>query len=628
MTVEQARRWARGPAGGLALVLLCFSVYLPGLGSISVIDRDEARFAQASRQMFESAVFEGERWKPEFHGGGWAVPMVQERPRLNKPPLIYWAQVASAWVFTGGDPARDAIWMYRAPSVLSSIIAVVLTWWFGRWMFDARAAWLGAAFLAVCPVVVFDAHQARADQLLLATVVASQGCLWRAWSGIGGGGGGWMRWAIAFWCALGVSILAKGPIGPMIAVLTVVGICVVRGSWRWIWKLQPVAGIVILACVVGPWVWMVGEHVGWEKYVSIVFDETIGRSVEGKEGHWGPPGYHAVLSAVLLWPGSMMAGLGVIRAWRKGLGTGVNAKVEGWRERVGEMFMHGRAGRDAELFLLAWIVPAWIVFELVGTKLPHYTLPMYPAILLLSARMILRMAGGRARESFSWIDRVGFGAWWVIGAVIWVCIVAIVVGTGVGDVSGRGLRMLVAVLLAPWLIVIAGALYRIRARGASTERGAGVFAIERQCTMVCISVAMLGTFFGITASSLLPGSQTPILARALEQGRAAVGNGAQRPASAYHEDSMIFATRGEVLRLNEDEIPAWLSEEEGRIALVEMRQGPFFEMGDSFDLSLRPSYRALVSVHTGAGPWKRRWVVVAMEVPARAPAAGEKEDLR
>ena len=44
----------RSRMAGLALVFLCLTVYVPGLRSIPPVDRDEARFAQASRQMFES----------------------------------------------------------------------------------------------------------------------------------------------------------------------------------------------------------------------------------------------------------------------------------------------------------------------------------------------------------------------------------------------------------------------------------------------------------------------------------------------------------------------------------------------------------------------------------------------
>jgi 4-amino-4-deoxy-L-arabinose transferase-like glycosyltransferase len=564
-------------------------VYLPGLWTIPVIDRDEARFAQASRQMFESAAFRAEDQKPEFHEGGWAVPMVQDRPRLNKPPLIYWAQVASAWIFTGGDPLKDAIWMYRIPSVLSSVVAVVLTWWFARSMFDPRAAWLGAVFLAVCPVVAFDAHQARADQLLLATIVATQGCLWRAWSGIASGRRGWLAWVLGFWVCTGVSILAKGPIGPMIAALTVVGISVVRSNWRWIWKLQPHLGVVIAACIVAPWVWMVGNHVGWEKYFAIIFDETIGRSMEGKEGHWGPPGYHTALSAVLLWPGSMMAGLGVIRAWRKGFGTGVNTPVDGWRERVGEMFMNGRKGRDAELFCIAWIIPAWIVFELVGTKLPHYTLPMYPAILLLSARMLLRAASG-VRDEFSKVDRFGFVAWWVIGFVIAGGLIGAITITYLHDTSSTQQMLVGGIALATMALTMI-AIVRARPRIRLAWNRAVDLSLQRQIVMVLVAIACLGTFFAVLAPRLLPGHVTPEIARGIAAARSELKGTSDVPVTAYHEDSLIFAMRGGVLRMNPEEIPAWLDGATGRIAVVRVDQGEFYTLEDSMRLEIRAPYR-------------------------------------
>src|SRR5688572_18053847 len=75
-----AASWGRG---GVALLLLCLVVYVPGQAGLPPIDRDESRFAQASRQMAASGTVEG-----------WVVPRIQDRPRLNKPPLIYWLQAA------------------------------------------------------------------------------------------------------------------------------------------------------------------------------------------------------------------------------------------------------------------------------------------------------------------------------------------------------------------------------------------------------------------------------------------------------------------------------------------------------------------------------------------------------
>ena len=77
-------------------------VYLVGIAAVPVTDRDEPRFAQASRQMAEGDTL-----------GDWIVPMVGDRIRLKKPPLIYWAQAPVVLIATGGDPRQDEIWMYR-----------------------------------------------------------------------------------------------------------------------------------------------------------------------------------------------------------------------------------------------------------------------------------------------------------------------------------------------------------------------------------------------------------------------------------------------------------------------------------------------------------------------------------
>ena len=65
----------------------------------------------------------------------------------------------------------------------------------------------------------------------------------------------------------------------------------------------------------------------------------------------------------------------------------------------------GRAAGTGDKFLLAWLVPSWLVFELVVTKLPHYVLPLYPAIAILIAGVVDR--GALSRRPFSYWGRSG-----------------------------------------------------------------------------------------------------------------------------------------------------------------------------------------------------------------------------
>ncbi|MCA3004093.1 MAG: glycosyltransferase family 39 protein [Planctomycetaceae bacterium] len=576
MLSRSARAWTgRWSSGGLLLVVLCGAVYLPGLWALPAIDRDESRFAQASRQMFQSVAWPESRLerttadgRPGPHSGGLAIPMVQDRPRLNKPPLIYWLQTASAAILTGGQPDRDAIWMYRVPSVLCAVLAVLATWRLGLGMFDPRAAWLGAALLAICPMVVWDAHQARADQLLLATVTVMQLALWRVYSARPGHRSG--RWdtvrvrrgmPLLFWAALAASVLAKGPIGPMVAALTVLAIGLSGGGWAWLGRLRWAVGVPLLAVAVGLWVGVVVRHIGWDAYLAILNDEVLRRATVGSaEGHAMPPGTHLVLLAALFWPGSLLTLAAFGRAFRVGLPRRTEAHPAaqaGWPARL-RAALRREPGREAELFLLAWLVPAWVAFELFTSKLPHYTMPMYPAVALLSARMVLAagaaVARGRTVPGFS-----GAGAmlWAGIGLVPAIGAVAI---TPLVQDRGGATRLDQMVAPVGVAIMLAGVGLLVMA-AARARRGD---LLRAQVLSIPGAVLVLGAALQVTLPRVAPGATTAELAAALER---IPGQEARPIGTYYHEDSIVFATRGRAVRLHES-TAAWVHDHPGAIGIV------------------------------------------------------------
>jgi 4-amino-4-deoxy-L-arabinose transferase-like glycosyltransferase len=85
--------------------------------------------------------------------------------------------------------------------------------------------------------------------------------------------------------------------------------------------------------------------------------------VGAQESHGAPPGSYLLLSLANFWPGSLFL---------------VPAGFWGWRQR--------RA--PAHRFLIAWLLPAWILCELMPTELPHYVLPLYPALALLAGGVL------------------------------------------------------------------------------------------------------------------------------------------------------------------------------------------------------------------------------------------------
>lgn len=519
-------RWASGVWGALGLLAICLAVYVPGLFTLPPVDRDESRFAQASRQMLES--------------GDYAVPRVQDRPRLNKPALIYWLQCAAVGIVGDEGRANAGIWVYRLVSVGCAIGSVLLTWRLGLRLFDPRAAWLGAVFLAVSPMVVWDAHQARADQLLLFTVVLTQYCLWRVIMSArraGDGRRGSLLWAIGFWFALAAGVMSKGPITPMVAALTAAGFCAIRGSWRWLGELRPLLGVAIVTGVVGPWVYSVASSVGFDQYLSIIREETIGRSAGAKEGHWGPPGYHLVLSAVLLWPGSLFTAAGVVRAWGRGR---VTKAIRSW-------FRVKQSGRGGEVFLLAWALPSWIVFELVSTKLPHYTMPLYPALALLSARMMLHAASRGRRFSRDLGHRLGEAAWLAIGLVVGampVVILLLLDRIGAESEAWRGTAIVMPLVAAALMVVAARAMRR------------GRFAVAQCCGIMIAVLTPLVLIEGVMARS----GALNVSGQVMERVRSIDPSGARPFASVgYHEDSLVFLSRGRLEKIDEEHAIEWMA---------------------------------------------------------------------
>src|SRR6266699_1595560 len=158
--------WLLGARPYALLVGLCLFLYLPGISAIPPLDRDEARFAQATRQMLETGDFLRIRF--------------QDEARNKKPAGIYWLQAASVSIFS--TPAATAIWPYRLPSLLGGITAVLLMLPLGAVLFGGgaeprRIAAIAAVLLASALGVVAEVHIAKTDAALLAAVMAGQGAL-------------------------------------------------------------------------------------------------------------------------------------------------------------------------------------------------------------------------------------------------------------------------------------------------------------------------------------------------------------------------------------------------------------------------------------------------------------------
>ncbi len=353
----------------LLLVGLCLLLYVPGISAIPPLDRDEARFAQATRQMLETGDFLRIRF--------------QDEARNKKPAGIYWLQAVAVSAFS--TPAATAIWPYRVPSLLGGMAAVVLTFAFGAVLFRGetepsaarRIGAIAAVLLASALGMVAEAHIAKTDAALLAAVMAGQGALGLAYVRARTGRSVPLWIPIVFWTAEIAAILLKGPPGPALAVVTAASLAIADGEARWLRTLHPVAGLVALVAAVAPWLIAIERATEGRFLADSLGQDLVMKLIGARELHGAPPFSYLLLALATFWPGSLLLVPALVRAWR-------------------------RHDMPAERFLLAWLVPAWVLLELVPTKLPHYVLPLYPALALLAAAAL---ADGVRHPPATWARR-------------------------------------------------------------------------------------------------------------------------------------------------------------------------------------------------------------------------------
>ncbi len=343
------------------LVAICLVSYLPGFFNIPPVDRDEARFVQATKQMIES--------------GDYVDIRFQEEVRYKKPVGIYWLQGAAVRAAEGlgaSDP-RTTIWLYRLPSLIGAIGAVLLTYWTALAFGTRRTAYLSALMLACSLLLGVEARLAKTDAMLLLTVVAAFGALARAYLAAPEAPMDRRTWLIPamFWTALAGGVLLKGPVILILVALAVAALVVRDRSAHWLAGLRPAAGAAWLLLLVLPWFVAILRRTGVSFFVESIGNDLLSKMVGAQESHGAPPGYYLATFWVTFWPAAPLAAVAASRVWQ-----------------------HHR--EPATQFLLAWLVPAWLLFELVPTKLPHYVLPLYPAIAILIARTMAQ--GGLSHD--------------------------------------------------------------------------------------------------------------------------------------------------------------------------------------------------------------------------------------
>jgi 4-amino-4-deoxy-L-arabinose transferase-like glycosyltransferase len=357
MTLEQALgRWSRGWRGPAVAALVAFLAGLPGLLAVPPLDRDESRFAQATAQMLES--------------GDFVVIRFQGEPRFKKPIGIHWLQAASVSALSSAE-ARQ-IWAYRIPSLLGAMLAAAACAWGASSFFGRQTGMIAGAMLGATFLLSSEAFIAKTDAALAGAVTLALAALGRLYAAARGGPPArpYVKWI--FWGAVAASALLKGPVGPLVVGLTMLLLVVWDRRAAWLGQLRWYWGLIVFLLVVGPWAGAVTVATDGAFWSEAVAADLAPKLAGGQETHGAPPGYHALLAPILAFPITLLLPAALVVAWRRRAEPGVR-------------------------FAAAWLLPAWLFFELLPTKLPHYLLPAYAALAWLAARALAEPMGRGVR---------------------------------------------------------------------------------------------------------------------------------------------------------------------------------------------------------------------------------------
>jgi 4-amino-4-deoxy-L-arabinose transferase-like glycosyltransferase len=346
----------------------CVFFHIAGTWSLPLIDRDEPRFAEASREMIER--------------GDYVVPYFNNHLRFDKPPLTYWAQVASYKVFGENDFAA------RFPSVIAAaLIALSILAWGSR-IGTVRVGWWSAIIFTLSLQAFLHAKAAVADMwLVLFVTLAHRAGYELLRDHLTNSERRTSFWWWVFYLSLALAFLAKGPIGwiPLLTVgLTMIFLRETPLTRRFAFG----RGLLLMLSIVALWGIPALIQTHGQFFVVGIGRHVIGRSLATMEGH----GANSFGMYLLLLPFYFVTIFLSFFPWSIKLPWLIR-KLLG--EKKARTTNADHNGNKIDSYLLIGIAIIFVIFTFVKTKLPHYTLPAFPLLALLLARRFTAENGAR-----------------------------------------------------------------------------------------------------------------------------------------------------------------------------------------------------------------------------------------
>lgn len=342
------------PRRGFVLLVALWITTLAGIQSIP-LEKHEA-FVLATAQAMKT-------------GGDWIIPRFNEEPRLQKPPLNYWATMLVSTV----DPLNSTIQIYhgRMVSLLAGLIMVLLTARTGGKLYGRETGLLAAMLLLCTNGLLHLSHNARPD-LLYSALCTLQLFAWiEAWLADTPSRQKWS--ALLGWMAAGLATLTKGPQVPAVFLLGLLVFLMAGPDRRRVFKiLRPLSGTVLFCLLVLPW-WMLLQQRLQTLGVDLADSQLSGSLLSNFAG------WKELLSFYYLWmPFGQMLPASLLLLLI-----------------VPELIKNRTAMQPSTRLLFHVSITMLIIFTIGGHYRKHYVLPLLPvfSIFIASHARTLRFHG-------------------------------------------------------------------------------------------------------------------------------------------------------------------------------------------------------------------------------------------
>jgi 4-amino-4-deoxy-L-arabinose transferase-like glycosyltransferase len=311
----------------IALLLLSFIFFFHGIGTYSLKEPDEGRYAEIPREMVE------------LHD--YVVPHLDYTRYFEKPPLFYWAVALSYEVFGVSE------WSFRFPNALSALLCVMALYFGARRWLGREVAFLSSVILASSLGFFAMARIVTLDMFFSLWLFLSLLCFY-----------GYYRerrplFIYFFYGTMGLSTLTKGPVALILVGATIFIFLLFEKNLSFLKELKWIKGLAVYLIVIVPWIVAISLREKEFLYFFVV-DQNILRFLTSKHKRTGSLLYFFPVLFGGMLPWSLFIPRSFAELWTK---------------------------KELRLFLI-WTAVIFVFFSISKSKLPPYILPAFPAVSL------------------------------------------------------------------------------------------------------------------------------------------------------------------------------------------------------------------------------------------------------